>query len=382
MSEFEKDLDLKLRLMRFFWYNGYYVKRNIDVTRYEGGRRADQYTDIDVLCIKYNFDLTKNIEICDCKSGYKVKNAERIFWLSGVMKYYGASKGYFVRQGITESKYNELAKKLEIIPLSNQQLSKLELSYGINEKPFIGNFEKLCLLEEGEMLATLKSEVKQVYEYINYEYWLQPPSQQINILVNCGQIVNISKLDNKQKIFISSYILSLFLNSVLDFTHNILIIPDEEKEKEIAERLIGGEKENYNKTRMLKSFYDFMTAEITERYRKKYPVSLKAFMDNFYPPFLKDFVNLVQRICLDPTSFIATPQALTVLLYEQILLEKEVDIVFLVELFGEENLHSTLKALTDVVIFGGRCGILIPENEKTLTSKIHEIQKLNFDDKK
>jgi hypothetical protein len=364
--------------MRFFWYNGYYVKRNVDVVRYEGGTRSNQYTDIDVICIKFNFDLTKTIEICDCKSGAKAKNAERIFWLSGVMKYFGAAKGYFVRQSVTESKYVDLAKKLEITPLSEQQLTKLEKSYDIDTKPFIGNFENECMIKEGEILIALKEEIKDVYEYINYKYWLQPSSQQINNLINCGKIINKSKLENKYKLFLSAYILNILLNSILEFSHAIIKIPDEEKEKQIGERIIGGQKENYEKTQMLKHFHEFMKSEIKLRYQKKYPISLNDFMDNFYPDYLKDFVNLVQRICLNPIAFISTPQALTILLYEHILLEKEIDINFLVEIFGEAKLHSVLKALTDVIIFGGKCEIFTSEQERILSAKIHELKELNY----
>lgn len=375
MSDVEKDLELKMRLMRLFWFNGYYVRRNVDILRFEAGKKADQYTDIDVVCVKFSHNLTKTVEVCDCKSGATAKSAERIFWLSGVMKYFGASKGYFVRSKIMESKYVDLANKLEITPLSEKQLAKLESSYNISSKPFLGSFDKKCIPHESEMLSELKNELKSVYEYVNYKYWVDTPSQQINSLVHCGNLVDKSKLEKESKSFVSLYILIMCVNSVLDFSRSVLQIPVEEQEKYIKEGIVGGEKENYEKVKMLNGFYDFMTKEIELKYKSKYPVTFNEFLSNFYPPYLLDFTDFVQRICSNPVSFISTPQILSFLMYEYVLLHKELNIQLLTDIYDKINLHNILKSSIDAIIFGGKCGILCADDAKLLSNKLHEIQK-------
>jgi hypothetical protein len=137
----EKDFDLKLRMMRFLWYRGYFTRRNVNLLRYTYGRKTEhQYTDIDVWGSRLDETFNQRQIICDCKSGVTASTAERFFWLSGIMKYFNADQGIFLRTKVRESKYLDLGRKLQILPLSLDQLSELEKAYNIESKPFIGAF--------------------------------------------------------------------------------------------------------------------------------------------------------------------------------------------------------------------------------------------------
>lgn len=363
--------------MRLFWYNGFFVRRNINLVRYEAGKKTDQYTDIDVVCIKYDQSFNKKIEICDCKSGTTAKTAERVFWLSGVMKYFGASKGYFVRSNMMESKYNELANKLEISPISEKQLISLEKLYHVNSKPFLGCFNnnKDFLMYETETFRELKKALYPVYEYITYKYWKDAVQQQIISLIDCGIQINDSKLDDESKLFLCMYCTTLLTNSILEFSQYLLHIPEEEQENIIKEKILGGKLESHEKLNLLTKFYSFMKKEIELRYNSKYPISKSDFLSQFYPPYMKYLIDLIQRISSNPNVSISVPNLLDLITYELILNKNDLNKKILVDIFEDNDMHDLLKMTKDIIIFAQRSGFFNDNQSEIITDNITKIQK-------
>lgn len=374
----DKDLELKLRLMRLFWNRGYLVRKDVNLLRFDIGRPADRYTDIDVVCIKHDSSFNRIVEICDCKSGSAAKTAERIFWLSGVMKYFGADNGYFIRNKMIESRYVDLAKKLDIFPLSAESLTRLETSYDVGSKLFLGCFNKECITYESETFRELKKEIYSVYEYIISKYWMDSSHQQIVSLIDCGSQIKESKLNGESKLFLQMYCLTLLSNSILDFSRCLLQIPDEELEKEIKERIFGGRIESHQRLELLKKYYTFMKKEIEIRYSSRYPVSKEDFISSYYPAYLKHLVDLIQRVCSKPETFTRTPQLLDYITYEIILNKKDLDIKEVSEIFGVYNLHELLKTAKDLLIFAERSELVDTATTKKIIDVVTQTQLDNF----
>ena len=310
MKQNDLDLDLKFRMMRFLWHIGYYTRHNINLFRYLYGKKTDQsFTDVDVLGIKIDDDLTQHILICDCKSGQSAKTAERIFWLSGLMNYLDADKGIFLRNQVTESRYFDLANKLEITILSLNQFNELEKAYGATEEEFIGPFNKTLLTKEKNITDKLKKKSSRVYNYIYYSYWKDPVQNQIKSLIQSDyEIAKISDIEQNERLFLQTYILSLLSLSIIKFSKPFLMIPKNEKEFYLKGELLGGTLESVERRMLFERFYDFMSSEISKRYDQKYPVSKTDFMSNFYPPYTKYLLDLVERICLNPLVSIQLPK--------------------------------------------------------------------------
>ena len=172
MSSTEQDLNLKLQTMRYLWHLGYITRKDVDVVEY-GLERDRIYTDIDVLGIKLDENFQTFFIACDCKSGVRVKTAERLFWLSGVMKYFDANEGLFIRNSTIEPKYLGLSKRLGIAPLSSAQLTELERTYNVPTR-FLGPF---C--QEQKDINSLFLDLKKVdvfaHDYILKKYWKDDP---------------------------------------------------------------------------------------------------------------------------------------------------------------------------------------------------------------
>lgn len=376
----ELDLELKIRMMRFLGSTGHFVRRNIPLIRYEFGKKTtQQYTDVDVLGIKFDFNLNPHITICDCKSGSSAKTSERIFWLSGVMKYFNADRGFFVRSNVIESRYIDLANKLEILPLSLTQISELEKSYKIDTNYYLGSFDINNIKTEDDKLRRLHALESQIYDYIYIKYWTDPVSQQIESLMSYAlRIKRSDMIKEEEKLFLQMYIRSLLSVSILNFSRMVLVIPQKQREDQIRYRLSGGRFESYERKKLLESFYDFMSREIKLKYNQKYSVTKKEFLSQFYPPYTKNLVDLVQHICLNPKYAVSIPQILDLLTYQVALINKGFDIKDIPNLSNSNDFYNFIKPTKDMITFGERSELLSEEQSKIIKdalSKLNGLQK-------
>ena len=353
MSSTEKDLELKLRTMRYLWNLGYFVRRNVDLVEnvYEKSR---VYSDIDVLGIKLDESLNSHFIVCDCKSGIRVKTAERLFWLSGVMSYFDSREGLFIRDQMMSTKYAELSKRLKIVPISSAQLSDLERLYRI-PKRFYGPF---C--EEQDLIDYVFSELKKhdrsVHDYVLKGYWKDPPQQQITTLMtSCQRVTNNKDLEDYQRMFALAYALSCLSLSILRLSRSILRIPERQKETMVKQELLGGTTSLSEREKLLEGFYNFMTGEIIERYKQKYPVTKREFLESLIPKYSKYFVDLTIRICQDPASAIQIPRILDLFAFESVINKRKTT---LDDVVAKTRKGFSLKPIKDFLVFADRSGII------------------------
>lgn len=369
-SETEQDLGLKLRMMRFLWHLGYDVRKNVGVQELWYDEKT-RYTDIDVLGVKIDEELSPHFVLCDCKSGVTDATRKRLFWLSGVMKYFGVQRAYFVRTNMIGSRYVELADSLGILPLSEDQLSILEKAYSVGTTVF-GPFCKEHATAD-KILRLLK-EIPHAYDYFQTGYWEEPPQKQIISLVSwCKEINTMESISEKEANFLLSYALSALALSTIRFAQRALVIPPIEQNEFIRLALLGGKIEFEEKKFLVGSFYDFMTGEIERRYHAKYPVSSIQFRDSIVPEFAKYLVDLVLRICQKPRTYIAAPRVLSLLAFESILNDRSTPEELVKLGFSYMDLTETAFATKDFVIFAARSGIISGDTSKAFDEKISKM---------
>lgn len=358
-SDDEKDLYLKLKFMRLLWHLGYFVRKNIEVSRYDLDRKEKQFTDIDVVGIKFDSDLNTSIIICDCKSGYKGHPAERIFWLSGLMKSINADRGFFVKEKMEGRLYYELAENLRIIPMNLNQLDETEKTYNINPELFFGPFRK----EQGlisSFLKQLNNINKRIFEYISYKYWFAIPSEQILTLMSiCFQIKNYKTIDHKVKSFLLGYIYSLLAVSLIKFSKIIFYISNENKEQIIKENLMGGRLEYLQRKKLIGSFLNFMKHEIKLKYNQIYPISKTLFIESILPKYVKYLVDFIIRICKSPKSAKYLPQIIDLFAYDYLIFGNEFKNEYLD--INNKEYETFINILKNYIAFIERSGIITDE---------------------
>lgn len=371
ISEHERDLKLKLRMMRYLWSLGYYVRKNVPVVEaWEGGR---QYTDIDVLAVKVDEELNAQFLICDCKSGVRIKTKERLFWLSGVMTYFGASRSFFVRTKMLSSKYLELAESLGIVPLSENHLAELERSYNIDPNRFYGSFCEEHAKADA-IVARLKKYKPELHNYVRTKYWEDLPHQQIQSLVaGCKRIKEIKDMVEDHRTFLLMCLLSLLSLGVLRFAKTVLIIPSFQREEYAKLALLGGKMGKEERKKLLQGFYDFMVREIKERYKEKYPIPRKQFVDSMTPAYAKYLADLVTRVCQNPRPSAALHRIFDLLAFESTLNQREFSLNDATFQSSEISTDSIIRITKDFFTFAQRSGITTPFLEHTFDEAISKL---------
>ncbi len=367
----EQDIDLKLRTMRYFWSQGYFVRRNVPVVE---SAATSQYTDIDVLGVRIDEELNATYVLSDCKSGITDGTRERLFWLSGVMKYFGASRGLFIRTQMMPRKYVELAEALGIVAIPADQMTELEKSYSIDAQKFVGPFCR----EHGKaeiILSSLKQHSRETLEYIRTDYWGDPPHlQTFSLMGKCRDLLRIQHIDEDNRMFQLAYIMSLLSLSVIRFARQVLFMPPSDREEVIGLGLLGGRTGYLEKKELMRNFHSFMTTEIEKRYKSKYPVTQQAFIEQLVPSYTKYLVDLILRLCREPRVALTLPRIIDLLAFESVLKDGKVlakDIVGGVEGVAVEDATRIAK---DFLAFAQRSGVTNQYLEHVLEEGLRRIE--------
>ncbi len=199
------DLPLKLRLRRLFFSQGYWSPIEVELSHYENlgigaGMKRRSLTDLDVLGIKFDPLFTQHRVVADCKSGKNVSDANRLFWLRGVMDYFGADQAYFVRSAM-DSHIRAIAPKMRLRALNDAELSSLEKAAGADGFPLpladIGFYQSVRNLwgiqvPSGAKITAEQVRLKKVYSYLSYTYWYIESYR--NLLTLVGHFESIAEL--------------------------------------------------------------------------------------------------------------------------------------------------------------------------------------------
>jgi hypothetical protein len=372
MSTTELDLALKLRMMRYLWNLGYFVRRNVRVPR-QNFSTHEQATDVDVFGMKIDDHLECKMIICDCKSGSGVATAGRLFWLSGVMSYFDVPSSYFVRTQMSGFEYITLADRLRIVPLSADQLTRLENAYGVDKDRYFASFCK----EQTKVdiaLSELDKDLRQVRAYMTSRFWEDEPHEQIaSIMASCRRVKDSTSLTENAKTFILLNLMSMLCMSVLAFSKNALSLPVNVVEDHIRQQLLGGGLETRQRRAILESFYDFMTTEVGKRYKQKYPVTRASFLEGLTPYYSKYLIDLVLSICQDPRAYVYVYRLLDILAFDTVLNGRPMNASDIVGPYSDTNILLVARAARDFHAFVQRAKVTTDAVSKLFES---EMQKL------
>lgn len=198
----DRDIGLKLRFSRLLFIQGYWSPIEVELSQYEHGRldvKRRSLTDVDVFGVKYDQLFTPHKVVGDCKTGKGVSDVNRLFWLRGVMAYFGADQAYFLR-GKIDSHARAIAPKMGLHVLSEPELAALEKKTGADSYVLpladIGIHQQISQAWGLRLPATQKPTqedlaIKGVYSYLSYSYWYVEPFR--NLLLLLGSFARIAQ---------------------------------------------------------------------------------------------------------------------------------------------------------------------------------------------
>lgn len=319
----DKDLNLKLRLMHYFWNLGYFVRPNIPLYRYRKGERTTRlFTDIDVLAIKHLALCDPVITVCSAKTG-KEGDPAQVFWLAGVMDYFGATNAYYIRTKAGTETIKQISKKLKILPLNEHEFKILESNLGIkaNKVPFMFTLE--CYENTNMFFNMVKEKKRRIYNYLTERYWIDAPNYQLMRTLSCAQDLARANLQGNSKLFMKYYCASLFSSSLTRVLNFVITSPINLMRERLETELMGGEIAQIEKEKILHS------VELLMRDFARYMDAIKSVPPRFFDfskliriEYLDDLLDLVLRFKQCFEEAVIVPRILDVIAFEVILPEQ------------------------------------------------------------
>ena len=203
-------------------------------------------------------------------------------------------------------------------------VAELERAYAVTATGCIGSF---CQeYSKGQaVLSKLRESSRTTHEYLNSEYWKDQPHQQIlSLMSKARDLTHIQASDEEDRLFQLVYVLSLLSLSIVRFATAVLFVPSSQKEEVAKLALLGGRTGYEERRALLQGFYDFMTREIQERFRAKYPVPRNQFIENVIPSYSKYLSDLTIRLCQSPRLAAFIPRVMDLLAYEKVLCNRTI----------------------------------------------------------
>ena len=318
-----KDFELKIRVNNIFWSLGCYTRLEVRLAKYSLQRKSPmELTDLDVLGIRILPDLSIDHLVADCTTNRDVIKSpiQRVFWLKGVMDFFGASKGYLsvgTTNPISEVQ-RIVAQRLGITILDENNLANLE-KRTVNSGALQLKSSKPELWQYENDLTNLSKEIGPLLNFRKYNYWINSSHQNLHALISLVSKHNKSfnETNRLQKALIVD-LLTLFTLSVLQMSAYVFQINPENPEIELKSYFYGGHAE-------MKRRQDIV--ENIKRLMENMPMQGIIFNDilKLDPNYLPSLFDIAFRLLNRPFDSSQILRYLQSILFEKILHKGEND---------------------------------------------------------
>lgn len=184
----EHDLQLKLRAGRWFWSLGSSTLLRVRLTSFEarpkkGKSELSDLADLDVLGTEVASDFRLRYRAAECKSGRA--GAKELFWLRGVIDYYGADEGYLVVQHdeVRRPGVRELASRLDLGVLTFNDFEVLSTTYADDPMAAERIYDPEVVAKVDELLARPPKQLERLSDYTLRFYWQIPQHRNLQLLI-------------------------------------------------------------------------------------------------------------------------------------------------------------------------------------------------------
>ena len=317
-----KDFELKIRMHNVFWSLGYYTRLEVILAEYSLQRKIPmELTDLDVLGILVLPDLSIDNLVADCTSNKDVIKSpiQRVFWLKGVMNFFGSTKGYLClgsSEPISEAQ-RIVAYKLGVSILDENNLTNLE------KRVVNPSFLKLksstpeSWLYFENNITNLSKEIAPLLSFRKHNYWMNPSHKNLHSLLSLVAKYNKS-LDETNRLLKALVLdlLTLFTISVLQMSGYAFRINPENPEIELKSYFYGG----YTEMKRRQDIVDNIKKLVSS-----IPDQRSLFNENLEldPNYLLDLFNIAFRLLNKPLDSSQIPRYLQIILFEKILYKSE-----------------------------------------------------------
>jgi len=184
---------LELRLARLLFAEGAFVRRSVDL-RAEFGTDFT-VTDLDVLSVRFNADLSMHRSIGECKSGVArsaAKASDRLLWGRGLRELIRADSHIVVTTRKIDAEVRLLAERLGGEVLDERDLQRRERLLKLDSTVDYGSHDPALLSTVRDYYATLRRDdgLKRAWRFALSDGWLMEPVAAIKRSLGASQLLS------------------------------------------------------------------------------------------------------------------------------------------------------------------------------------------------
>jgi hypothetical protein len=279
-TNLNKDLPLKLLgtlLFKQMGYNTYYEVKLRTLSYIESVKIHD-VSDIDVLGIKFQADMSQFIIGAECKSG-ESSALDELYKFIGVMDYYKINKGYLLKTKIHQNA-RQVSSKNGISCFTESEIRVMLNGFDID----IDKEVKVENAKYQKLLSAIGVEQKtcpKLISYLNYDYWNKEHWRNIHNLLhllNAGIQPSLFKEKSTEQKLFYYYVVELFAIAMLQNISLSISQNYSDVEHALQNNLYGGP-EALDERRKLHD----LVSQVTNQ------------NNSFSPSWESDFINLSVR---------------------------------------------------------------------------------------
>jgi hypothetical protein len=355
--------ELEYRITRMQIFTGFFVRRGCPI--YTIGA-LDRATDLDVLAFRHSEPFRREMIITECKSGGTAP-LDRIFWLTGVRAYTGATQAFLVRRG-TKWNIKDFAKECGVQILDLARIGEIEAALkispnewpGVSERAFfeshIADWNRVMGAETRfwELYQTLTSEIRFDDAFVGINYLLSQLRQMTRQFVKPPE-------QPYYRFLISESItqLAVFLTRLAERSFDL---GSEDRHGFIRKGITYGNLEPQYADRILNSAYN-MTRQAVQHYTHKFVDIDRSLFSMPVPPGTDELVDIVDALLGSYPSCLSFPQTCDLMLFEVFTKRKEAQ-GWLKRIFPQSDLPvrvEMVRKFLGILVSIGACPPYLPD---------------------
>lgn len=336
--------ELEYRIARLQIFSGFFVRRGCPIYTIAA---LDRATDLDVLAFKHSEMFRREMIVTECKSG-NTPPLDRIFWLTGVRNYTGATQAFLVRKG-TKWNIKDFAKECGVQILDMARVAEIETALkigadewpGVSERAFyeanVASWNKAMNGESRywELYQTLTSEIRFDDAFVGVNYllsqlrqmtrqWVKPPAEPYFRFLLSESIAQMA----------------VFLARIAEKSFDLSA---DDRHGFVKKGITYGNLEPQYADRILNSAYN-MTRQAVQHYTHKFVDIDKSLFSMPVPPGTDQIVAMVDDLLATYPSSLTFPQICDLILFEVFTKRKE-SRGWLRRIFPQSDLPARVEAV-------------------------------------
>jgi hypothetical protein len=304
-----KDLYLKLITSRIFRDFGYatWVEVNYFVHTYGMKYTRPEVTDLDVVGLAFDGDLTMRSIIAECKSP-EPGASEDLLKLLGAMTLFPTCRGYLVKERIAENA-REVACQQSVGCLDQEEALQLINHLEPDAKAKLDG-EMQGYTAWMEVIGSLRDDkpLQSALRYVRRDFWINKAWENVHNLLFLSRNVLVPYLDpdNQNHCAFMLELCRLFNISFLKLCNTVMISRLSQLEREIEIQAFGGPKSRRERERL----YDEIARALPPKKQMPNPLN---------PPYMAQLKEVANYYIMSPIEASKTPMAIQQILFQNYL---------------------------------------------------------------